>query len=330
MNRKAFTPVLPALFLPFLSLPMQGQAMTGTSHPDQATDAPSQTDHYVKPSHDTAAQSTAAPAYQDAYPATAPAPTGPAATSPEPKLYTRDGNVPATATTAAPPPSAAYAPYSGYNSSAPAQSPVLNSRVNGPDPADGQIVTEIATNPHELNRGTLLHARLREPLNTQTTPEGAVFTAELTADVGHHGEIMFPAGSLIRGHVTAIHSGKRITGGAAMHLRPETISLPDGTLYRLEAQVTDLTSSQDLRVNDEGTVVLRSNPKAAAAVIGGVTGTAAITGAVVGGGVGAAVGALAGAGVATAVYLKREVQENIPADTDVIFALNQPLTITPR
>ena len=115
-----------------------------------------------------------------------------------------------------------------------------------------------------------------------------------------------------------------------MHLQPESISLPDGTLYRLDAQITDLNSTQDLRVNDEGTVVLRSNPKAAAAVVGGVTATAAITGAVVGGGVGAGVGAIVGAGVATAVYLKREVQEIIPPNTDVIFALDQPLVVTPR
>jgi hypothetical protein len=141
---------------------------------------------------------------------------------------------------------------------------------------------------------------------------------------------MLPAGSLIRGRVTSVHGGKRITGGAAMHLEPESISLPDGTLYRLQAQITDINSTQDLRVNDEGTIVLRSNPKAAAAVVGGVTATAAITGAVVGGGVGAAVGAVAGAGVATVVYLKREVQEVIPPSTDVIFALDQPLVVTPR
>jgi hypothetical protein len=157
-----------------------------------------------------------------------------------------------------------------------------------------------------------------------------VFTAELTADAGHSGEVMLPAGSLIRGHVTSVHGGKRLTGGAAMHLRPETISLPDGTLYRLDAQVTDLNSTQDLRVNDEGTIVVRSNPKAAAAVVGAVTGTAAVAGAVVGGGVGAAVGAIAGASIATVVYLKREVQEILPAGTDVIFSLDEALTVTPR
>ena len=83
-------------------------------------------------------------------------------------------------------------------------------------------------------------------------------------------------------------------------------------------------------MKDEGTIVVRSSPKAAAAVVGGVAATAAVTGAVVGGGVGAAVGALAGAGVATAVYLRRDLQEHVPVGTDVVFALDEGLTVTPR
>ncbi len=306
MKRLALTPVWSVVVLPFLALQTPAQQTTGISHPDEP-DATASADHYVKPSQSATPSAT----YQDSYPATAS----------EPRLLQRDasksGNLPAAAPTA--PTIAQAAPYA----------PALTTRSEA-DAADGQIVLEVPGRAHELNRGTLLHARLRETLNTQTTLEGAVFTAELLSDVGHHGEIMLPAGSLIRGHVASIHGGKRITGGASMHLRPDTVSLPDGTLYHLVAQVTDLDSTQDLRVNDEGTIVLRSNPKAAAAVVGGVTGTAAVTGAVLGGGVGAAVGALAGAGIATAVYLKREVQENLPANTHVIFALDEPLLVLPR
>ncbi len=318
MKHPLLKPVLPMLILPFLATtPGLAQQTTGTAHPEQLSD-PIQTDHYVKPSSAAQAPPTA-PAYQDSFPATATAPT-PAA---PPQLLSREASA-STPGTTAPPASTPYVPYTA----APVQTATIERRT--PEGNDDGIVLAVPTRPHELNRGTLLHARLREGFNTERTAEGAVFTAELTADAGHSGEVMLPAGSLIRGHVTSIHGGKRITGGAAMHLRPESISLPDGTLYRLDAQVTDLNSTQDLRVNDEGTIVLRSHPKEAAAVVGGVTATAAVTGAVIGGGVGAGVGAIVGAGVATAVYLKREVQEVIPADTDVIFALSQPLVVTPR
>lgn len=315
MTAKVFKPVLPVLALPFLALSAHAQASTGYSHPDETTTTPAQTEHYVKPSHPAAAP---APAYQDSFPATAT----------EPKLLARDPATPVPDATPSQP--AAVRSYAAPSAPAPIERAAIASARDPEDTHDGDIVLDVASRPHELHRGTVLHARLREALNTQSTPEGAVFTAELLADAGHHGEIMLPAGSLIRGHVTSVHGGKRISGGASMHLQPETISLPDGTLYRLNAQVTDLNSTQDLRVNDEGTIVLRSNPKAAAAVVGGVTATAAVTGAVVGGGVGAAVGAIAGAGVATAVYLKREVQESLPAGTDLMFALDESLMVTPR
>ncbi len=307
MKSNLLKPVLPALILPFFAFTSGlAQQVTGTSHPDQET---IQTDHYVKPSQRPPAP---APAYQDSFPATS--------TPSEPTLLSRDPAAPQPATPRSPE-RAPYAPMATANIAS--TQPMAEGNDEG-------IVLAVPTREHELNRGTLLHARIREALNTQTTEEGSVFTAELTADVGREGEVMLPTGSLIRGHVTSVHGGKRISGGAAMHLRPESISLPDGTLYRLDAQVTDLNSTQDLRVNDEGTVVLRSHPKAAAAVVGGVTATAAVTGAVIGGGLGAAVGAVAGAGVATVIYLKREVQEVIPSGTDVIFALDQALVITPR
>ena len=319
MKRSFYQPLVPGLLLPFLALAAGAQATVGTSHPEQLTDSIVQTDqtdqadHYVKPSERAAAQAVAPPAYQNSFPATG----APAA---EPRLITRQ---PAPTVDAAP---ASMQAEDASAGAMPAAPPAVDPR----DTHDGDIVLEVPTRPHELNRGTLLHARLRETLSTQSTREGSVFTAELLQDAGHHGEVLLPAGSLIRGHVTGVHGGKRIGGRAALHLQPETVSLPDGTLYRLDAQITDLDGTESVRVTDEGTVVLRSHPKATVAVMGGVTLTAAVTGAVIGGGVGAAVGAIAGAGVATAWWLKRDVQETLPRGTTLIFALDQPLVVAPH
>ena len=314
MTLNTLKPVLPAILLPFLALSASAQAVTGYSHPDTSTDIAAQGDHYVKPS-----QAQQAPAYQDSYPATATAPQPQA----QPALISRE---PATG---APMPAVAPSQYVPYTA-APVQTAAVAAPQPGVEGNDDGIVLAVPTRPHELNRGTLLHARLRETLTTQSTNVGSTFTAELLADVGHSGEVMLPAGSLIRGHISAVHGGKRISGQASMRLQPETVSLPDGTLYALNAQITDLDTTEDVRVNDEGTVVLRSHPKATAAVLGGVTATAAVTGAVIGGGVGAAVGAVAGAGVATAWWLKRDVQETLPAGSTIIFALDEPLTVTPH
>ncbi len=316
MKRPTLTPFCSVLILPFFAIAAPAQQMTGIAHPEQLADPAAASDHYVKPSQAAAS----APAYQDSYPATVA----------EPHLLTREAGTPAPIVEAPPAPASTSSQYVPYRPGVAVETATVTPAYSGADPSDGQIVTEVPGRPHELNRGTLLRARLRETLNTRDTTEGAVFTAELLADVGHHGEVMLPAGSLIRGHIASVHGGKRIGGSASMRLRPETVSLPDGTLYHLDAQVTDLDGTEEVRVNEEGTVVLRTHPKATIAVLGSVTATAAVTGAVIGGGVGAAVGAIAGAGVATAWWLKRDVQETLPAGTNLFFALEQPLTLSPR
>lgn len=316
MPSKAPKTPLPLLLLPFLALSAGAQAIVGQSRPETLNDGIVTSDHYVKPSHDGTA-ATATPAYQNSYPATENGPT-------TAKLHTRsEGPVSSLPGTGSP----------GYTATRPA-APVQTAALNPEDPAapntDGDIVLNVPTRPHEVSRGALLHVRLRDALSTRSTAEGSVFTAELLSDVGHGGEVLLPAGSLLRGRVAAVHGGRRITGRASMRLQPETISLPDGTLYRLDATLTDLDSMQDVRVTDEGAVVLKGHPKRDLAVLGGVTGSAAVAGALVGAGVGAAVGAAAGAGVATVVWLKRDVQENLPAGTDLIFAMDESLPITPR
>ena len=320
MPLKMLKPVLPAVMLPFLAMSAYGQAAMGTSHPESNTDTANPAEHYAKPTHEAPATATT-PAYQDSFPATAS----------DPRLLTHEpGDVAASAAKPSPAVVAEGLPARSYAPQTTGPTAELEPEPGVRNAADADIVLSEPTRPTELHRGTLLHARLREQVSTQRTVEGAVFTAELLQNVGHSGVVLLPAGSLIRGRVSAIHGGSRISGGASVHLRPETVSLPDGTLYRLEARVTDVDGTQDLKVNDEGTVVLHSHPKAAAAVVAGVTGTAALTGALVGGGVGAAVGAIAGAGVGTAVYLKRDVQETMPVGTNLIFALEEPLQVSPR
>lgn len=303
---------LPLCLMPFLALPASGQAIVGESHPEKLNDGPIQTDHYVKPAQAGTTQNSA-PAYQNSFPATEAAPAA------EPELHTHTTPV-------------VPVPEPVYTGSAAAQpfAAVPSSAEAAERNTDGDIVLSVPAVPFQVARGALLHMRLRDSLDTRTTADGSTFTAELLNNVGQPGAVLLPEGSLVRGRVLSVHGGRRISGRASMRLQPETISLPDGTLYHINAQLTDLNSMQNVRVTSEGAVVLRTHPKETAAVLGGVTGTAALTGALVGGGVGAAVGAVAGAGVATVIWLKRDVQESLPAGTDLIFAMEEPLNTTPR
>ena len=322
---KRLQPMLPFLALPLLAVSALGQT-TGVSNPDQANDissAPAQTDHYVKPSHTAAASPADSPAAAQSYPATAPevsypatgpAPTADAAPQPTAALIVRQPE----------PTPAAPANY------APVQTASVQLQPRTPVDDDSGVVMAVPVGPHELGAGTVLKTHLRETFSTETTPVGARFSADLLADAGHSGEVLLPAGSIIHGRVAAVHGGKRISGPASIRLQPETVTLPDGTLYSLRATVSGLDGMEDARVSDEGAIQAKGHPKQDAAALGLTTATAAVTGAVIGGGVGAIVGASIGAGVGTVVWLRQDHQETLPEGTALYFSLDEPLQLNPR
>lgn len=270
--------------------------MSGTSHPEQLDDqivaTPSQTatPHYVKPS-------PAVP-YTD--------------TSASGTLGSRIAAYPAA--TPVPAPTSSYAAV--HNPAQPAFDP------------DANIVTDVPpTRPGELGQGTLLHAQLQTQLSTRDTRVGDTFLAELTLPVSDHGVVLLPAGSQIKGRVSAVHGGRRIAGPASIRLQPDSITLPDGTVRRLNAEVVDVDNFNDSRVNSEGTIVNSEHPKATLAALGLTTTSATVAGAMIGGGVGAVVGAAVGAGAGTIWWLKRDIQQELPVGTGLLFSLDQTLNM---
>ncbi len=334
MKIKHLQPILPALALPLFAAAALGQT-TGVSRPEQAPEqfdtpvATAQADHYVKPSHANIAGASpnAAPAtYLTSYPATGPTPVPVAQSYPTeartPALIVREPAL------ASPLPSTAV---TGENSEETASLRSEHSerpaRLTHASDDDG-IVLSVPQNPHELNLGTVLKAHLVHTISTETTHVGAPFSAELTAEIARGGEVFLPAGSVIRGHVTAIHGGKRIGGLAAIRLRPDSVTLPDGTEYVLHASVSDVEGFDDIHVNDEGVIQPRTYPKTTLAILGGTTATAAVAGALIGGGVGAVVGAGIGAGVGAYWWLNRDHQETLPPGSTLYFSLDEPLLVS--
>lgn len=265
---------------------------TGISHPEQLDDQittapdPSTAPHYVKPS----------PAV--------PAPVADAA-----------ANTPQSAATPA--------------ADAPAVLPhdnVADGRrllTSATDP-DANIVTSVPDVPGQVNEGTALRARLQNPLSTKDTHVGDTFLAELIQPVTQHGIVLIPVGAQIRGRITAVHGGKRLTGRASIRLQPDSITFPDGKAFRLRAELTDLDNFADAHVNSEGTVIGSDHPKATLAALGLTTAGATVAGAIIGGGVGAGVGAAIGVGAGAIWWLKRDVQQELPVGTGLVFSLDEP------
>jgi hypothetical protein len=189
-------------------------------------------------------------------------------------------------------------------------------------------VTSVPEVEGEIAEGTLLRVKMRDDLSTATTMPGTKFTAEVTEAIMNKGRVIIPIGSVLEGQVTEVHAGKRISGAASLHLEPKSVTLPDGTMYVIHAQLID-TTLNNFHVDREGTLKRKDQVKKDLAVAALATGGGAAAGAMIGGGVGALVGAGVGAGASTVMWLKQERQANLDKDSRLVFSLTTPLTVKP-
>jgi hypothetical protein len=191
------------------------------------------------------------------------------------------------------------------------------------------IVTRVPSRPGDVPDGTLVKVKLTEEISTLTTAPGSSFSAELTEPVLRDGQVVVPVGALLEGRVTFVREGRRIGPAAAIHLVPETITLPDGSQYALEARVIDTDSWDDTKVDSEGTILRKDHGKATAATTSLSAGAGMAAGAMMGGVPGALIGAGVGAGVSTAVWMRQDRQADLPKDLGVVFCLTEPMRTTP-
>jgi hypothetical protein len=208
---------------------------------------------------------------------------------------------------------------------------VIDPLVSHSDPTADErgIVTHVPSSPFELPEGTLIKADLNTTLSTGSTKVGSAFYARLTSDVLKDGKVILPAGAVLAGRVTSVHGGRRVGGAASIHLRPYTVSLPDGSMYNIEAQVIDSDLYHTVHISSEGTITRTDHVGATLSAIGLVTGSSAVAGALLAGPPGALIGAGVGAGVGTFVWLRQDHQQTLPEGTGIVFSLIAPMDIRP-
>ena len=220
----------------------------------------------------------------------------------------------------------AYVPYKGP--AAPGAAPVTAPQAVAKEDVDAGIVTSVPEVEGEISEGTLLRVKMLTDLSTATTAPGTKFTAEVMEAITNKGRVIIPIGSVLEGQVTEVHAGKRISGAASLHLEPKSVTLPDGTMYVIHAQLID-TTLNSFNVDREGTLKRKDQVKKDLAVAALTTGGGAAAGALLGGGVGAVVGAGVGAGASTVMWLKQERQANLTKDSRLVFSLTTPLMVKP-
>jgi hypothetical protein len=212
-------------------------------------------------------------------------------------------------------------------SGAAAQGPSLQTRQGHPYNPDSDIVSSVPLPDNALAEGTAIHTHLDRPISSRENGVGTLFTAKVDQDVVQNGRVIIPSGSVVHGRVTHADYGRRIAGHASLRLLADEIVLPDGTHYSMSAIPSMTARSTRTKVNGEGTIQTKDNPKTLAAQYGIAGGTGALTGAYFGGPVGAIVGTSIGVGVVTAHFLINRQVAVLPAGSSVTFGLKQPMQL---
>ncbi len=195
------------------------------------------------------------------------------------------------------------------------------------DSADADVVVSVPAGANQLPEGTTLMVSLNQQLSTATTQPGALFSGRVLQAVRKNNRIVIPVGSILTGRVTSVSSGRRLTGGASIRLRPDEVSLPDGTRYFLHAEVYDMGNYSKVKPDSEGNVVSVDHGKRTVAEAGLFGGGAAAAGIMIAGGPVGLVAGGAAAGYVGAHWLLESHQAVLPKNSEVVFGLTQSMSL---
>lgn len=178
------------------------------------------------------------------------------------------------------------------------------------EPPASPVATE-ARGELVIPKGTALHIRIDETVDTKRNRAGDQFRASLAEPVVLEGKTVVPKGTQFLGHVTESQASGRLEGRAELALTLDSFQL-EGKDYRVHTASIDRVSAAHKKRN--------------LAMIGGGAGLGALIGGLAGGGKGALIGAGAGAGAGTAGAAatgKKEI--GVAAESLLTFPLKSPV-----
>jgi hypothetical protein len=197
-------------------------------------------------------------------------------------------------------------------------------KVISSDP-DSDIVQAVPLPPGVLGEGTTIRVHLLDRLSTLDSVKGDAFHGTVASDVVEGGQVLIPVGAQIDGHIVDVSSGK-LGGRGSMRLRPETVTLANGSSFKLTAYVAGAPGAK-ARVDREGTIGAEARIKRGSIEYGAAVGIGAAAGAIMGGPAGALAGGLIGAGAVTVHLLVSHPQAKLEPGTVLLFTLTQPLNL---
>jgi hypothetical protein len=184
------------------------------------------------------------------------------------------------------------------------------------------------SNP-SLPAGTSIKVKLETTLATFSNKSGDSFSGRVTEPVMLDGKTVIPIGTTVQGRVTKTTEPRRIAGKPTIGIFPESMVLPNGEKYVLNAVLVDTNVRKGTDVNNEGEFKGAGKDGRDLAEIGLGTGSGMALGGLIGGGKGVVIGGLVGATATVTHWLSQRRSAILPAGTELTMELSRPVSMTP-
>ncbi len=187
------------------------------------------------------------------------------------------------------------------------------------------VATALAQNNISLPAGTAVKVKLENTLATFSSKTGVPFSGGVTEAVMLDGKKVIPVGASVQGRVTRVAEPRRIAGKPTIGIFPETVVLPNGERYMLNATLVDTSVHRGTDVNDEGQFKGKGHDGKDLKEIGMGTGGGMLVGGLIGGGKGVLIGGAVGATATVTHWLSKRNSTVLPSGTELVMELSRPL-----
>jgi hypothetical protein len=186
----------------------------------------------------------------------------------------------------------------------------------------------VAQTNMSLPAGTAFKVKLENTLSTFSSKEGDPFSGRVTEAVMLDGKTVIPVGTTVQGRVTKVNEPRRIAGKPTIGIFPETVVLPNGERYMLNAVMVDTNLRNGTDVNTEGQFKGDGHDGKDLTEIGFGTGGGMLIGGLAAGGKGLLIGGGVGATLTVAHWLGKKRSAVLPSGTELMMELSRPLEMT--
>lgn len=183
----------------------------------------------------------------------------------------------------------------------------------------------LAQNNISLPAGTSIKVKLETTLTTSASKTGDAFSGRVTEAVLLDGKTVIPVGATVEGRVTQVSSPRRIAGKATIGIFPESLVMPNGDHFMLNAMLVDTGLRHGTDVNDEGQFKGKGHDGKDLTQIGMGTGGGMLAGGLIAGAKGMLIGGAIGATATVTHWLTKRRSTELPAGTELVMELSRPL-----